>query len=87
MSQKELAFRLGIAANTFNGYETGKHDPKSDILIRIAKVCGVTTDFLLGLDNTSNQTLSNEALVVAGRYEQASDDVRSAVLAVLNIKK
>jgi len=47
-SQKELAKIIGVAPNTFHGYESGKHDPKSDLLIKIAQACHVTTDFLLG---------------------------------------
>lgn len=54
-NQKELAKILGISPATLNGYEKGNHDPKSDGLIKIAKSCNVTTDFLLGLsDNIEN---------------------------------
>lgn len=48
-SQKELAEKIGVAPNTFHGYESGKHDPKSEILIDIAQACNVSVDFLLGL--------------------------------------
>ena len=47
-SQKELAKIVGVAPSTFNGYETGSHDPKSELLSKIADVCDVTVDFLLG---------------------------------------
>lgn len=50
LSQKELAKLIGVAPSTFNGYESGNHDPKSDLLIKIAKACNVTVDFLLGYD-------------------------------------
>lgn len=56
-NQKELAHILGISPATLNGYEKGNHDPKSDGLVKIAKSCNVTTDFLLGLsDNIEKQT-------------------------------
>lgn len=48
-SQKELAEKIGVAPNTFHGYESGKHDPKSDQLIKIATACNVSVDFLLGV--------------------------------------
>ena len=35
-SQKELAEIVGVKPTTFNGYESGKHDPKSDLLVKIA---------------------------------------------------
>lgn len=50
LSQGELAAKLGVARNTLSGYENGLHDPKSDVLSLIADICGVTVDFLLGLE-------------------------------------
>lgn len=47
-SQKELARIVGVAPSTFNGYESGNHDPKSELLSKIADACNVTVDFLLG---------------------------------------
>lgn len=47
-SQKELAKIIGVAPSTFNGYESGNHDPKSELLSKIADACNVTVDFLLG---------------------------------------
>lgn len=54
LSQKELALELGIKPNTFNGYEKGTHDPKSEILKKIAIRCNTTVDYLLGIDNNIN---------------------------------
>ena len=42
---------MKIKPTTFNGYETGAHDPKSDILVKIAKQCNTSVDFLLGCTN------------------------------------
>ena len=39
-----------------SGYETGKHDPKSDMLAKIAQICGVTVDYLLGREKLNEQT-------------------------------
>ena len=47
LSQRALAKLIGVAPNTMHGYESGKHDPKSDQLQKIAEACGVTVDFLL----------------------------------------
>lgn len=56
MSQKDLAEKIGVAPTTFHGYESGKHDPKSELLVQIARVCGVSVDFLLGLTNEISPT-------------------------------
>ena len=50
MTQKQLADILGITDATLSGYETGAHDPKSNMLVEIAKICNTTTDYLLGLE-------------------------------------
>lgn len=54
LSQKELALALHIKPTTFNGYETGAHDPKSEVLAGIARVCDTSVDFLLGLTSNPN---------------------------------
>ena len=43
-SQKDLAKIIGVAPNTFYGYESRLHDPKSDLLVKIAIACHVSTD-------------------------------------------
>lgn len=91
LSQKTLAAAIGVAANTFNGYETGKHDPKSDLLIAIANECGVSVDFLLGLEKdeeTINRapSLSEEARQIARRYDVATLIIKNVVKAVLSIE-
>lgn len=51
ISQKDFAKSLGIKPTTYNGYETGMHDPKSDILVHIAKMYNVSIDYLLGISD------------------------------------
>ena len=62
-SQRELAEIIGVAPNTFHGYESGKHDPKSDLIAKIAQACGTTVDYLLGISNdpygTHSATIRN----------------------------
>lgn len=65
-SQKELAQIIGVAQNTFHGYESGKHDPKSDLLKKIAKACGVSVDFLLGVDPIGTKKSPSEAEAASG---------------------
>lgn len=49
LTQDQLANLLGIKNTTLSGYETGAHDPKSNTLIEIARICGTTVDYLLGI--------------------------------------
>lgn len=47
IKQKELAAKLGIAANTLSQYETGNREPDLETIKRIALVLEVTIDELL----------------------------------------
>lgn len=77
MSQKEFAASLGIGYTTYNGYETGAREPKSDFWIAIAKKYGVTIDYLMGYSNSPHKTagkwpapLSSGALQLAQDYDK-----------------
>ena len=52
-SQVELAKRLRVAKQTVSNWENDNIQPSIEMLVRIAKLFGVTTDFLLGLDHTA----------------------------------
>lgn len=68
ITQKLLADKLKIKQTTFNGYETGAHDPKSETLVKIAEYCGTTVDFLVGLsDNPEKSDGENGVLSVKER--------------------
>lgn len=49
MSQEELAKLLGISRSAISSYENGTRSPNHDILIKIATIFNVSTDYLLGL--------------------------------------
>ncbi len=48
--QKNMAKELGIDPSTLHGYESGKHTPTPQMLRRIADICGVTVDYLVGAE-------------------------------------
>ena len=47
MSQRELAVKLKIAPTTLNGYIKNKHESDCTTLKSIAKIFGVSVDYLL----------------------------------------
>lgn len=51
LSQAQLAKRLGLSASIVAHYELGSRFPSLETLTDISRVMGVTTDFLLGLDD------------------------------------
>lgn len=48
LTQSEIAEKLGINRVTYTGYETGKHEPSLDMLIKISELYKTSTDYLLG---------------------------------------
>ena len=50
MTQLQLAQRLGITKSVISFYELSERAPSPDVLIRLAQVFHVSTDYLLGLD-------------------------------------
>ncbi len=48
LTQKEVAENLGIAQQTYAGYESGKHEPSIEIAIRISDFYGLSLDYITG---------------------------------------
>lgn len=92
LTQKQLALELGVKPTTFNGYETGTHDPRSELLVQIARRCNTTVDFLLGLENISDEneieppTISDETesdprfKVLKKNYSQMNENGKIALV-------
>ncbi len=61
LSQKELAQKAGVTESAMSYYIQGSRVPRSDVLTRIAKALGTTTDYLLGssdlMQNTEKELL------------------------------
>lgn len=51
LSQKQLAEKIGVAANTVSQYESGQSKTSIDILAILAVELDTTTDFILGLEH------------------------------------
>ena len=58
MTQAQLAQKLGLTKSVISAYETGLRLPSYDILINIAKIYNVSTDYLLGLERKQELDLS-----------------------------
>lgn len=58
MTQQQLANKLGLTKSVISAYETDLRLPSYDVLIHIAKIFNVTSDFLLGLEQKQEIDLS-----------------------------
>lgn len=48
LTQKEISEKLNIAQTTYAGYETGKHEPNTETLLKIAELFNCSVDYLIG---------------------------------------
>ena len=54
LMQKEMAQKLDIPPNTYNGYETGKRSPNLEVAKHISDTLDISVDYLLGRTNERN---------------------------------
>ncbi|MBP1544288.1 MAG: helix-turn-helix transcriptional regulator [Oscillospiraceae bacterium] len=59
MSQVQLAERLGITKSAVNAWESGTNSPSLSYIIRLAQVFGVSTDYLLGVNERLTVDITN----------------------------
>lgn len=57
-TQAQLAQKLGLTKSVISAYETGLRLPSYDVLINIAKIFDVSTDYLLGYEQRNTIDLS-----------------------------
>ena len=59
LSQRELAERLGVAKSVISYYESGDRYPSYDVLVKMAHLFHVTTDYLLDIEKVRMIDVSN----------------------------
>lgn len=93
MTQKDFANSLSLGVTTYNGYETGAREPKSDFWIAVAKKYGVTIDYLMGYSDDPHKTsgntvkfpyLSHDAISIAHKYDDLDEHGKKMVGFVLD---
>lgn len=82
LKQKEMAAKLGLPPNTYNGYETGKRTPPLDVISQISNILGITTDYLLGVSDMriiqpkeEPKNLSPEVETIAAHLEEKAENI------------
>ena len=76
LRQIDVAIQTGIDQKTLSNYETGKTNPDSQTIIKLANFFGVTCDYLLGV--TSTNLNDNKAV---------EKDIDAIIEKLTNIKK
>lgn len=77
MTQTQLAKQLGITRSSVNAWEMGISVPSTQYIVELANIFKVSTDYLLGVPNTSS-------ISVAGLSDKDIELVRSIILHLKN---
>ena len=80
MSQKSLAYAIGITEATMSRYVNDERTPNAEVIVKIAKLLHTTTDDLLGLK--AEQT--NEEWLVSLSTEEKAEFLQS--ISVLSLE-
>jgi transcriptional regulator with XRE-family HTH domain len=75
-SQVELAKRLQISKQTVSNWENDNIQPSVDMLVRIARLFGVTTDYLLGLEDIPRLDVAGLSPASVGHLTLLIEDLR-----------
>ena len=59
MTQADLARRLDLTRSSINGWEMGLSVPSTQYIVELAKLFGVSTDYLLGLEQGAVINIDN----------------------------
>ena len=86
LSQQTVADNIGCSAVAYSRYETGKREPSIDTLIRMSEFFGVSVDFIIGLGEPSETSLSEYELALVEASRNADLNVCEIVLYVLQAK-
>ncbi|HEM9612232.1 TPA: helix-turn-helix domain-containing protein [Streptococcus agalactiae] len=61
LTQKDMAEYFGTSQPSYQAWESGKRNPNSESLDKIANFFNVSTDYLLGNTNIKNTNMIDEA--------------------------
>ncbi len=76
MSQVELAKRLNVTKQSISNWENDNIQPSIEMLIKLAHVFSVSTDYLLGLNPGQYLDVDGLSPVVVAHLQQLVEDLR-----------
>ena len=75
-SQVDLANKLNVAKQTVSNWENENIQPSIQILVRLAKLFGVTTDYLLGLEEIPRLDVDGLPVHIVAHLSQLISDYK-----------
>ena len=76
-SQVDLAKKLGVAKQTVSNWENENIQPSIEMLVRLARLFNVTTDYLLGLDTIPRLSVEGLSTNVVAHLSLLIEDYKA----------
>ena len=77
LTQKQLAMQIGVTKSVISFYELQERIPSPAILVKLAAVFHVSTDYLLGIDHIERLDVSGLTKYDVKLVSQIIDSLRS----------
>ena len=68
-TQAQLGAKLGISASAVGMYEQGRREPDSKVLTDISRLFGVSTDYLLSVEEDGPKEIADELASLRARLK------------------
>lgn len=75
-NQVQLAEKLNISKQTVSNWENENIQPSIDMLVRLANLFHISTDYLLGLDDIQTINVTGLPISFVAHLSQLVDDYR-----------
>ncbi len=83
ITQYELADKAGVTRSAIGGYEKEGKDASYEVLVKLARALGVSTDFLLGIDDNAGwhkrDNVAEKFYDLELCYERATEGQKAAI--------
>lgn len=76
LSQTQVAKRIGVTVSAVSSYEAGLRYPSYKVLIKLAALYHVSTDFLLGISKTRSIDVSGLSNSDVATLQKLADIIR-----------
>ena len=93
ISQTEFCQKCGITKSALSNYLNGARVPRQDNIAKIADAFKISPSWLMGYDvpieaqNFDSDDLTQDERHIIKAYRNASEEIKTAVRAVLGVKK
>ena len=78
MTQITLGRKLGVTKSVISTYETGLHQPKHEVLLKIARLFGVSINYLYGEEE--NLVIHDHHVNLAGLEKEDVEEITRLIM-------